>query len=473
MTSLMWFREDLRCADNPAWRAAVAAGPVTPVFILDEKTPNLRRAGAASRWWLHHSLRALDDELDGALVLRRGAAAEQIDSLLKETGAARIFWNRVYEAGAIARDTATKAALRARGLDVHTFNGALLHEPWAVRRGAEAPYKVFTPYWRAATRLPVDAPLPAPQPSYAQPHPSSEKLNDWRLAPAKPDWAAHWMTHWRPGERGAQARLSEFLSGAIKNYAALRDRADKETVSRLSPHLRWGEISPRQIWTAVAHAMETGAAPARDGEAFLRQIGWREFSYHLLFHFPDMARRNWKSAFDAYPWRENAHDLDAWRRGRTGYPWIDAGMRELWATGHMHNRVRMATASFLIKHLRIDWRKGEQWFWDTLVDADPANNSVGWQWVAGSGADAAPYFRIFNPVVQGQKFDPDGDYVRRWLPELARLPASCIHAPFAAPGALLEKAGIQLGETYPRPIVDHAQARAAALAGYAAIKAKP
>jgi deoxyribodipyrimidine photo-lyase len=298
----------------------------------------------------------------------------------------------------------------------------------------------------------------------------SDRLDDWNLRPVRPDWAKGFGPQWTPGEVGARARLDHFLDHGLMGYGELRNRPDLENVSRLSPHLHWGEISPRQIWAATHAKIAAEPALRRDGEKFLSEIGWREFAYHLLFHFPTLPERNWKPGFDAYPWREDRAQLRAWQRGQTGYPIVDAGLRELWTTGTMHNRVRMVVASFLIKHLRMDWRHGEAWFWDTLLDADAANNAASWQWVAGSGADAAPYFRIFNPISQGQKFDPDGIYVRRWCPELGRLPTAVLHAPFEAAPEILAAAGVVLGQTYPLPIVDHAEARAAALAGYEAVR---
>ncbi len=321
-----------------------------------------------------------------------------------------------------------------------------------------------------AARLPVAAPAPSPRIELARTVGLGERLDDWGLLPTKPNWAQGFEATWTPGEAGGRDRLAAFLDGGLAGYAALRNRPDLPNVSRLSPHLHWGEISPRQIWAAVQLRIGAAAKLAKDGDKFLSEVGWREFNHHLIYHFPTMQERNWKPAFDAYPWRNDAQQLRAWQRGRTGFPIVDAGMRELWATGYMHNRVRMVVASFLVKHLRIDWREGEAWFWDTLLDADLANNVAGWQWTAGSGADAAPYFRIFNPMEQGRKFDPDGRYVRRWCPELAQLPNDLIHAPFEASPTILAAAGVELGRTYPQPIVAHAEARQAALAGYEAVK---
>jgi deoxyribodipyrimidine photo-lyase len=339
-----------------------------------------------------------------------------------------------------------------------------------VLTGNAEPFKVYTPYWRASLRKPVAAPLPAPECKIDPSAADGDTLDDWGLLPSKPNWAAGWEKLWQPGEVGALERLDAFVEHGLAEYRSLRDRPDRENISRLSPHLHWGEISPRQLWARMA--LEAEAPSKRESaDKFLSEIGWREFSYHLLYHYPSLPESNWRPAFDAYPWRSSADDLKAWQHGRTGYPMVDAGMRELWQTGFMHNRVRMIAASFLIKHLRIDWRQGEAWFWDTLLDADLANNAASWQWVAGSGADASPYFRIFNPIVQGKKFDPEGAYVRRWCPELARLPDQFIHAPFDTPPAVLAEAGVTLGKTYPHPIVAHDAARKAALAGYEKVRA--
>lgn len=444
VTALVWFRQDLRLADNPAFAEAARRGAVAPVYILDDATADIRPAGAASRWWLHHSLEALRARL-GGLILRRGDPAKILPALAKQTRAEAVFWNRCYEPGAVKRDTAIKADLTARGLEARSFNSALLHEPWEVKTGDGNPFKVYTPFWRAAQTLPIAEPRRAASFTLAE-LPPGETLSTWRLTPRAPNWAAGWEKRWAPGEDGAARRLKAFLKTRLHGYSENRDRPDRDGVSHLSPHLHWGEISPRQVWAATHAAIDRAPALARDGAKFLSEIGWREFAAHLLLHFPDMARKNWRPAFDAFPWRDAPDDLRAWQTGATGYPLVDAGMRELWATGTMHNRVRMVTASFLTKHLRIDWRCGEAWFWDTLVDADAANNAVNWQWVAGSGADAAPYFRIFNPAEQARKFDPNGAYVKKWVPE------------FGTPA-------------YPAPIVDHSQARAAALAGYERVKA--
>lgn len=468
MVSIVWFRQDLRIADNPALTEAAARGKVLSVYILDDEAGPWR-SGAASRWWLHHSLASLTRRLGGLLLLR-GDPRRLLPKLAEQSGAKALFWNRCYEPHAIARDKALKRELAERGLEVRSHNASLLHEPWEVETKSGGPFKVYTPFWRACLARGAAAPKRASRPEVTIPQGAGERLDDLDLLPKHPDWAAGWNKIWTPGEEGAARRLQVFVAKGLGRYGALRDRPDLPHVSRLSPHLHWGEISPRQVWAAIEGAVEAGDASRKDAEKFLAEIGWREFSHHLLYHFPKLPDENWKPAFNAYPWRRSEKDLEAWRRGRTGYPLVDAGMRELWQTGFMHNRVRMVTASFLIKHLRIDWRQGEAWFWDTLVDADLANNAAGWQWVAGSGADAAPYFRIFNPIEQGRKFDPDGGYVARWCPELARLADKYIHAPFEAPADILRDAGVTLGETYPHPIVDHAEARRAALAGYRQLK---
>jgi deoxyribodipyrimidine photo-lyase len=407
----------------------------------------------------------------GGLVLEHGDPRQIVPAFAKRVGATKIVWNRCYEPWAIERDKALKTALTTAGHKVESFNGNLLFEPWEIKTGSDGPFKVYTPFWRACLKQPVRPPESAATAKLAKLTGLGHELADLKLLPAKPNWAKTFAPLWTPGEVGAHKQFEAFLDSGINGYGERRNRPDLPNVSRLSPHLRFGEISPRQIYAATTARMETRKAPRADGEKFLAEIGWREFAYHLLYHFPTLPTDNWKPAFNAYPWRNDANALKAWQRGQTGYPIVDAGMRELWQTGYMHNRVRMITASFLIKHLRTDWRHGEAWFWDTLLDADAANNAASWQWVAGSGADAAPYFRIFNPISQGQKFDPDGAYVRRWCPELAKLPTSALHAPFEAAPMELAGAGVKLGVTYPKPIVDHAEARAAAMAGYDAVKA--
>jgi deoxyribodipyrimidine photo-lyase len=475
-----WFRHDLRLSDNPALAAAAeVGGPVIPVYVLDDPAPHSHGPGAASRWWLHGSLSSLDRSLrdiGSRLVLRRGSPVTELLAIAAETGASAIHFTRGYEPRQREQEQALKEACASTGGVVRRFAGAALFEPEAIRTRNGDAYRVFTPFWKACTEVGVAGlPLAAPRSLLApREWPGSEALKSWRLLPTKPDWAGGMREAWTPGEAAAIERLTRFLDGPVAGYPTDRDRPDLHGTSRLSPHLHFGEISPRQCW----HAARTRAAadPSRERGigSFVREIGWREFSLHLLFHWPHIVDRPFREEFRTFPWSEdaqaNAAALAAWQRGRTGYPIVDAGMRELWQTGWMHNRVRMIVASLLTKHLLVPWQSGAAWFLDTLVDADLASNQASWQWVAGCGADAAPYFRVFNPVLQGAKFDPDGAYVRRYVPELARLPAAHIHAPWLAPPEVLKSADVTLGSTYPRPIVDHAQGRARALAAYARLK---
>ncbi len=484
---IVWFRQDLRIADNPALSAAAkAAGAdgrtVIPVFVLDDAAPDTGAKGdlcpgGASRWWLHHSLAALGEALDdlGApLVLRRGRAAEVIQELVDAAGAAAVFWNRCYEPHAVARDRKIKSSLQDQGIGARSFNGALLFEPWEIETSSGGPYRVYTPFWKACLARPgPEAPGRAPESLKAYDGKiESEALDDWTLLPDRPNWAQGFEDRWTPGEAGARARLGDFLDEALADYADGRDRPDKDFTSRLSPHLHFGEISPRQVWHGVERARQTSGSgfPEQGARKFLSEIGWREFCHHLLFHFPTLPHGNYNDKFDDFPWRNDPGGLRAWQTGQTGFPIVDAGMRQLWATGWMHNRVRMIVASFLTKDLLVHWRHGEAWFRDTLVDADLANNAAGWQWVAGSGADAAPYFRVFNPMTQGKKFDPDGDYVREWVPEIAALPGKYLQAPWTAPDDVLAEAELELGRDYPKPIVDHKTARERALDAYGQIK---
>jgi deoxyribodipyrimidine photo-lyase len=476
--ALVWLRHDLRLADQPALTAALQrGGPVVPVFIWAPEEEGDWPPGGASGWWLHQSLKALDGDLrrlGSRLVLRRGESQAELLALAKATGADTVVWNRRYEPAIIARDARIKEQLRAAGLAAESFNGALLHEPWTVQNQSGRSFQVFTPFWKHCLAKPDPAaPLPPPKalPAPAK-WPASLALADLELEP-RIDWAAGFRAAWTPGEAGAQANLETFVRAILLNYDASRNQPAQPGTSRLSPHLHFGEISPRQIWQAVKfHALEAGVPKTHWSRwQFLAEVGWREFAHHLLFHFPHTVTEPLRAEFKRFPWREDSAALRAWQRGRTGYPFVDAGMRELWATGWMHNRVRMVVASFLVKDLLLPWQAGARWFWDTLVDADLAQNTLGWQWTAGCGADAAPYFRVFNPVGQGEKFDPQGDYVRRWCPELARLPAEWIHQPWAAPAAVLDQAGVRLGENYPPPIVSHAIAREVALEAYAQLKA--
>jgi deoxyribodipyrimidine photo-lyase len=465
---IVLFRHDLRLADNGALHAAADAGkPIVAAFVRDDEAPGGRPIGGARRWWLHHSLEALSAGLGSmgvSLILRQGDMQSIVASLIDETGADMVLWNRRYDPHGMRSDTAMKSMLTGSGVACASFQGHLLHEPWRVNTGAGGPFKVYTPFWRAliAEGEPRE-PLPAPGKLHAyRDAVTTERLADWGLLPTAPDWAGGLRAEWTPGEAGARRRLSEFLDGAVTGYSDARDMPGLRGTSRLSPHLAHGEITPFQIWSAVRRAN----GPGRDSEKFLKEVAWREFAWHLLFHNPDLATANYNKAFDAFAWAPDAANLTLWQRGKTGYPLVDAGMRELWQTGWMHNRVRMVVASFLVKHLLIDWREGEAWFWDTLVDADHGNNPASWQWVAGSGADAAPFFRIFNPVLQGEKFDADGAYVRQFVPELARLPNRLLHRPWEADKSALSSAGVKLGSTYPVAVIEHQLARDRALAAY-------
>lgn len=462
-TAIVWFRRDLRLADNPALAAALRAHErVLPVYVHAPQEEAPWAPGAASRWWLHGSLAALSTALaerGSALHVAHAPSLDALRALVAASGATAVYWNRLYEPALVARDTRIKDALRADGVDARGFNGALWIEPWDIASGNGTPYRVFTPFWRALrARLDLRAPLPAPKRIASPAVAGSLALDDLGLLP-RIAWDGGLAKAWTPGEAGAARRLGAFCGGAVKDYAAERDVPAHEGTSRLSPHLHFGEVSPMQAaWALAAAADRAGFA---DGaESCLRELGWREFSQHLLYHFPDSPQRDFNPRFEGFAWREaDAGVLRRWRRGRTGIPIVDAGLRQLWASGWMHNRVRMLVASFLTKNLRIHWLHGARWFWDTLVDADLGNNTQGWQWTAGTGVDAAPYFRVFNPVTQGERFDPDGDYVRRWVPELSAFAGGAIHAPWRDP-ARLRASG------YPAPMVDLATTRAAALDAY-------
>ncbi|MFO0840557.1 MAG: deoxyribodipyrimidine photo-lyase [Phycisphaerae bacterium] len=467
--SIVWFRRDLRLADNPALTAAATRGPIIPVFLWSPRDEADWPPGAASRWWLHESLHSLSRTLRSAgsrLIVRRGEYLPTLREIVREVRADAVFWNRRYDPSGAKRDREIETALCDDGQQVTHFNATLLREPGDVLTKQGLPYQVFTAYWRACAKFPepaaaISAPRRFPPPAS---WPNSLEIEELELTP-RVDWTSGMRETWRPGETGAQRRLVEFLETAFSSYPTGRDRPGIRGTSRLSPHLHAGEISPRQIWHAIRERQAVTRASGIDAAAehFLRELGWREFAHQLLHHFPHTSMTPLRTQFAKFPWKSDSKALRAWQRGETGYPIVDAGMRELWSTGWMHNRVRMIVGSFLVKHLLIDWREGAAWFWDTLVDADLANNTLGWQWVAGCGADAAPYFRIFNPVLQGQKFDPRGDYVRRWVPELTKLEADWIHAPWEAPPAALARTGLELDRGYPRPIVDHAFARRRAL----------
>lgn len=464
---LVWFRQDLRLRDHPALSAAAAGGrPVIPAYVHSPEEEGEWALGGASRWWLHHSLAGLDLELRSRglrLLIRRGTAAECLRELAAESGAEALFFSRRWEPAAGLQEEAVSEKLKALGLAVQAFDGTLLFAPSSVQRAAGGPYQVFTPFWRACLQLADPDPvLPAPEMLRGPRRwPGSLPLEALQLLP-QPDWTGGLPAAWQPGEAGAQRRLMAFVTEGLVGYEVGRDALGQEGISRLSPHLHFGELSPRQVWQAV------DGLPG--GKAYLRQLGWREFAHHLLHHFPHTPTRPLRPEYAVFPWLEDASALRAWQQGQTGYPLVDAGMRQLWQSGWMHNRARLVAASFLVKHLLIPWQEGARWFWDTLVDADLANNTLGWQWTAGCGADAAPYFRIFNPARQGARFDPQGKYVRRWVPELERLPDAWVHRPSEAPDVVLAAAGMVLGRTYPFPVVDHAMARQRALAALAEMR---
>jgi deoxyribodipyrimidine photo-lyase len=465
---ILWFRNDLRLADHAALTAAVATGaPVLPVYVLDDAAAGDWPMGGAARWWLHHSLFALAASLEarGArLLLRRGETARVLAELVAQTGATAIHTGIPVEPW--ARDLNAQVAKALPETELHAHRTATLFDLDDIETKTGTIYGVYTPFSRACRERGVPAPTGLPPRFAVPPEPRSEALDDWRLLPTHPDWAGDIRAAWQPGEAGARAKLEAFLP-RVAEYDAARNLPGSDGTSMLSPHLHWGEVSAAQVWQRV-----TDHAPAGKGlTTFTNEVLWREFSAYLLWHHPRLPSRPLRAEFAAMPWRDDAAGLRAWQRGQTGVPIVDAGMRQLWQIGWMHNRVRMIVASFLIKHLLIRWQDGEAWFWDTLLEADLAANSASWQWVAGCGADAAPFFRVFNPVLQGFKFDAAGDYVRRWVPELARVDAAHIHAPWDAPPLALRQAGVVLGETYPHPIVDLAEGRDRALAAFKQVSA--
>jgi deoxyribodipyrimidine photo-lyase len=476
-TDIVWLRDDFRLDDQSPIHA-VADRPALFIHVRDETGAGARPLGGAARWRLAESLTAMEVALSarGArLDIIEGGAEETILALAAAADASRVLWSRRYEGEAVSLDARVKAALKERGVEATSFNGRLMREPWELSKPDGAPVGVFTAFWRRHRALgPLPAPTPAPKRLTAAPWPNEApervSIDALKLKPTKPDWSGELSLGEAPGEAGARAALEAFAAGALNAYADERDILAPGAASRLSANVRFGEISPRRI----AHAVETAAAaqPALAGaaEKYMAELGWRDLATALLHAHPDLATRPLRGQFERFPWRDDEKGFRAWTRGRTGYPIVDAGMRQLWRTGYLPNRARLVVASFLVKHLLVDWRRGEQWFWDTLIDADPASNPLNWQWVAGVGVDSAPYFRIFNPVLQAEKFDPDGAYVRRWVPELARLEAPAIHSPWKASGEALARAGVALGETYPQPIVDHGVARARALAAFASMR---
>ncbi|MGB2216943.1 MAG: cryptochrome/photolyase family protein [Porticoccaceae bacterium] len=465
---MVWFRQDLRLADNPALHAACATGEVLPVYIVDDYNSGEWAMGGASRWWLHHALESLNKSLQGKLNMFCGDPLPILSRLAEQYSASRVVWNRCYEPWRIARDSKIKTALQALGTEVESFNGALLWEPWQVLKKDSSPYKVFTPYYRrgclssSTPRRPLEVPANIQIPQLSHESLSLDRLD---LLPKIP-WDKDMRAIWQINENAALERLDTFVMSELEGYRDGRNYPDKAHVSRLSAYLHFGQISPNTAWHRVSDA-----APIINNEAsidtFLSELGWREFSHYLLYHFPQLPKQNLQGRFDVFPWSVDTDGhLQAWQQGRTGYPLVDAGMRELYSTGYMHNRVRMVVGSFLVKNLLIHWHRGEEWFWDCLVDADLAANSASWQWIAGCGADAAPFFRIFNPITQSEKFDKQGEYIRRYVPELAALPAKYIHAPWLAPADILASANVVIGANYPAPIVDIKESRERALAAF-------
>lgn len=470
--SIHWFRQDLRLNDNPALRACAVNGTVLPVFIFDDKSVDKHNIGRASQVWLYHSLKSLNTQLDGTLRCFRGNPKEILEKIAIETDAKTVTWNRMYEPHCIARDKNLKLRLSKLGIHVQSYNGALLWEPWETLKNDGTPYKVFTPFYRRGclNAAPPHVPEPAPKIDLLpNDRDFISQLNTLELLSERP-WETSIVKEWDIGERGANNRLLEFMNDGIIGYKDGRNFPIKNNVSRLSPHLHWGEISANTIWHTAKKTLENNDSLDNDVSHFLSELGWREFSNSLLYHFPKLPTDNLQTRFNSFPWRNDKTLLKAWQQGLTGYPIVDAGMRQLWQTGYMHNRLRMIVGSFLVKNLLLHWHEGEAWFWDCLVDADLASNSASWQWIAGCGADAAPYFRIFNPVLQGLKFDSTGEFVRQFIPELAELPNKYLFTPWEAPEKILSDAGIQLGKTYPKPIVNLKESRERALAAFSNLK---
>ena len=452
--------------------AATESGKLLPIYILDDENAGDYKMGGASRWWLHHSLTALNNSLDGHLRIFQGDASEILPQLVKETGAKTVTWNRCYEPWRIQRDKKILTGLKESGVEVISRNGSLLWEPWDVMKPDGTPYRVFTPFYRKGclNSKEPNKPLKAPEKiSFAANEILKDALSISDLGLRSANWDIKREPNWTPSESGAQDKLLHFLENGINGYNDGRNFPAKDNSSNLSAHLHYGEISPHQIWYAISFR-EHLTEKEEDLDQFRMELAWREFSYNLLYHMPDLPEKNLQSKFDAFPWRKDRAALKAWQQGQTGIPLVDAGMRELWQTGVMHNRVRMVVASFLVKNLLIDWREGARWFWDCLVDADLASNSASWQWVAGCGADAAPYFRIFNPATQGARFDPKGDYTRKYVPEIAALPDKWLFNPWDAPKEVLDAAGVILGKSYPEPLVDLKTSRQRALDVFSDLK---
>ncbi len=470
-TAIHWFRQDLRLSDNPALDSAAQYETLIPIYILDEVNSGEFKMGAASKWWLHQSLTKLNESLDGKLLVYQGNPHEILNKLIEEQEVSYVTWNRCYEPWRVDRDKEIKRNFEDKNVDVESFSASLLWEPWTISKDDGTPYRVFTPFYKKGCLNSEEPRLPAGKVDLSNLYSedlSSDSITDLNLLPTI-KWYKSFEEEWNPGEIGAEQNLNSFLDSGLLNYKEGRNFPSQEFVSRLSPHLHFGEISPNEVWYR-AKTKEGISGIEKSLAHFHSELGWREFSYYLLYHFPDLPNKNFQEKFDIFPWQENEEFLALWQKGNTGYPIVDAGMRELWQTGYMHNRLRMIVGSFLVKNLLIDWRFGERWFWDCLVDADLASNSASWQWVAGSGADAAPYFRIFNPITQGLKFDPEGEYTKKYVPELRDLPNKYLFSPWEAPENILADAGIELGKNYPKPMVDLKLSRETALEAFATTK---
>ncbi|MEL0227188.1 MAG: deoxyribodipyrimidine photo-lyase [Gammaproteobacteria bacterium] len=470
-TAIHWFRQDLRLSDNPALDSAAQYETLIPIYILDEVNSGEFKMGAASKWWLHQSLTKLNESLDGKLLVYQGNPHEILNKLIEEQEVSYVTWNRCYEPWRIDRDKEIKRNFEDKNVAVESFSASLLWEPWTISKDDGTPYRVFTPFYKKGCLNSEEPRLPAGKVDLSNLYSedlSSDSITDLNLLPTI-KWYKSFEEEWNPGEIGAEQNLNSFLDSGLLNYKEGRNFPSQEFVSRLSPHLHFGEISPNEVWYR-AKTKEGISGIEKSLAHFHSELGWREFSYYLLYHFPDLPNKNFQEKFDIFPWQENEEFLALWQKGNTGYPIVDAGMRELWQTGYMHNRLRMIVGSFLVKNLLIDWRFGERWFWDCLVDADLASNSASWQWVAGSGADAAPYFRIFNPITQGLKFDPEGEYTKKYVPELRDLPNKYLFSPWEAPENILADAGIELGKNYPKPMVDLKLSRETALEAFATTK---
>lgn len=467
---IVWFRQDFRLSDNPALHAAASEGVILPIYILDDINADEWKMGGANRVWTHHSLHDLNQQLDSKLCVLKGDAVTLINQLAKDVDAKAIYWNRCYEPWRIARDKQIKESLE---IECKSFNGSLLWEPWQIKTQGGTPYKVFTPYYRKGCLNHTAPRNPLEKPDNVDIYNHQElNIDDLGLLPRKAEggWGAQMTAHWDISETGARQRLNDFLEDGLHDYKEARNNPSKENVSRLSPYLHHGQLSPNQVWYASEFGAHHNQTPQKDIDAFHAELGWREFSYHLLYHMPDITHEPLQQNFKHFPWHDDEVSLKKWQQGQTGYPIIDAAMRELWATGYMHGRCRMIVGSFLVKNMLTHWHEGEKWFWDCLVDADLASNSASWQWIAGCGADAAPYFRVFNPLLQSKKFDSNGNYIRQWIPELSKLSDKDIHAPWTLDENTLKQAGIVLDKDYPKPVLDLAATRNRALEAYSTIK---